>query len=97
WMANSEGLTKTWIVGDEPEGSTDSSVKYSHAVSVFTKALPSNAVVRQYTSAMAGSDGTLAHIFGGPNAVAGANGFEPAGLAVAYPFYRGNIIGDDGI
>jgi hypothetical protein len=97
WMANSEGLTKTWIVGDEPESSIDSSVKYSHAVSVFTKALPSNAVVRQYTSAMAASDETLAHIFGGPNAVAGANGFEPTGLAVAYPFYRGNIIGDDGI
>ena len=29
--------------------------------------------------------------------VAGANGFEPAGLAAAYPFYRGDIIGDDGI
>ena len=97
WMANSEGLTRTWIVGDQPESPLNASVKFSHAVSAFTKTLPANAVVRQYTSAMASSDKILAHIFGGPNAVAGANGFEPAGLAVAYPFYRGNIIGDDGI
>jgi hypothetical protein len=97
WMANSEGLTKTWIVGDQAESPLIASVKFSHAVSAFTKTLPANAVVRQYTSAMASSDKTLAHIFGGPNAVAGANGFEPAGLAVAYPFYRGNIIGDDGV
>jgi hypothetical protein len=97
WMANSEGLTRTWIVGDEPESPINPAVKFSHSVSAFTKALPANAVVRGYTVAMAASDRTLAHIFGGPNAVAGANGFEPAGLAVAYPFYRGNIIGDDGI
>jgi hypothetical protein len=95
WMANSEGLTRTWLVGDQPE--PDTSVRYSHAVSLFAKALPVNAVVRQYTAEMAASDKLLAHMFGGPDAVAGANGFEPAGLAAAYPFYRGNIIGDDGI
>lgn len=95
WMANSEGLTRTWMVGDQPE--LNASAKYSHAVSLFAKALPANAVVRQYTAEMAASDKTLAHIFGGPDAVAGANGFEPAGLAAAYPLYRGNIIGDDGI
>jgi hypothetical protein len=73
-------------------------MKFSHAVaSAFAKTLPSNAVVREYTAVMAASDKSLAHIFGGPNAVAGANGFEPAGLAAAYPFYRGDIIGDDGI
>ena len=95
WMANSEGLTRTWLVGDQPE--INASARYSHAVSLFAKALPANAVVRQYTAEMAASDKALAHIFGGPDAVAGANGFEPAGLAAAYPFYRGNIIGDDGI
>src|SRR6185436_9497903 len=52
---------------------------------------------RQYTAEMAASDKALAAIFGGPNAVAGANGFEPAGLAASYPFYRGDIIGDDGL
>jgi hypothetical protein len=97
WMANSEGFTKTWMVGDQPEYVINPAVKFSHSVSAFAKSLPANAVVRQYTAAMAASDKVLAHIFGGPNAVAGANGFEPAGLAVAYPFYRGNIIGDDGI
>ena len=97
WMANSEGLTKTWMVGEHPEGLFDLAVRYSHSVSAFTKRVPANAVVRRYTAGMADSDKTLAHIFGGPNAVAGANGFEPAGLAAAYPFYRGNIIGDDGI
>jgi hypothetical protein len=98
WMANSEGLTKTWMVGEQPESPVNPDVKYSHAVaSAFAKSLPNNAIVREYTAAMAASDKALAHIFGGPNAVAGANGFEPAGLAAAYPFYRGDIIGDDGI
>lgn len=98
WMANSEGLTKTWLVGEQPEDLIDPTVKYSHSVgSLMAKALPNNALVRQYTAGMAASDRTLAEIFGGPHAVAGANGFEPAGLAAAYPFYRGDIIGDDGI
>ncbi len=98
WMANSEGLTKTWMVGEQPESAFNSEAKYSHAfASLLTKALPNNAIVRQYTTAMAASDKALAAIFGGPNAVAGANGFEPAGLAAAYPFYRGDIVGDDGI
>ena len=60
------------------------------------KALPGNAVVRQYTAEMAASDKTLARVFGGPTAVAAANGFEPAGLAASYPLYRGDIMGDDG-
>ena len=98
WMANSEGLTKTWLVGEQPEGLISTAAKYSHVVGfVTTKALPNNAVVRQYTAEMAASDKTLARVFGGPNAVAGANGFEPAGLAAAYPFYRGDIIGNDGM
>lgn len=104
WMADSTGLTKTWLVDDESDGAANADVKYSHAVSssraittLSTKAVPSNALVRQYTTAMGESDKLLAHIFGGPDAVAGANGFEPAGLASSYPLYRGDIIGDDGV
>jgi hypothetical protein len=95
WMSNSEGFTKTWTVGDE--NYDDNSTKYAHAVGVKTgKFLPSNAVVHEYTADMAASDKILAQVFGGPNAVAGANGFEPAGLAASYPLYRGDTIGDDG-
>jgi len=94
WMANSEGLMKTWSLG-EPLKSIDTAVKHSHSNAL--KAFPSNAVARGYTLQMAASDKLLAQIFGGPGAVAGANGFEPAGLAASYPFYRGDIIGDDGI
>jgi hypothetical protein len=96
WMANSEGMTKTWMVGEQP-ASLAGTVKYSHTVGFVSKALPNNALVRRYTAEMEASDKILAHIFGGPDAVAGANGFEPAGLAASYPFYRGDIIGDDGI
>ena len=93
WMANSEGVTKTWMVGNE----VVDAAKHAHAVGfVALKSIPTNAVTRMYTAEMAASDRMLAQIFGGPNAVAGANGFEPAGLAAAYPLYRGDIIGDDG-
>ena len=96
WMAKSEGLTKTWAVGDSTIAETKS-VKYSHVVGIISsKALPNNAMVRQYTAEMGASDKMLARLFGGPSAVAGANGFEPAGLAGEYPLYRGDIVGDDG-
>ena len=95
WMSNLEGVTRTWSVGDD--NSEDSSVRYAHALGVKSaKFLPSNAVIREYTREMAECDAFLAHIFGGPTAVAGANGFEPAGLGSSYPLYRGDIIGDDG-
>jgi hypothetical protein len=94
WMANLEGFTKTWPVGDAPTPN-DSEIKYAHTLNL--KALPANATVRYYTAEMAASDKLLARIFGGPNAVAGANGFEPAGLAASYPLYRGDVYGDDGI
>lgn len=94
WMANDDGLTKTWGTADSTRTS-EPGIKYSHAIAL--KTLPLNAVVRQYTSAMAASDKLLAQIFGGSNAVAGANGFEPPGLAASYPLYRGDVIGDDGI
>ena len=97
WMANSEGLTKTWAVGDSDSLDTKS-VKYSHVVGLNSlKVLPNNAMVRRYTAEMGASDKMLAQLFGGPSAVAGANGFEPAGLAGQYPLYRGDIIGDDGL
>jgi len=93
WMSNLEGFTKTWSVGDDADA--ESSVRFAHAVG-RKKFLPANAVVHEYTAEMIASDKLLAQIFGGPNAVAGGNGFEPTGLAASYPFYRGDVIGDDG-
>jgi hypothetical protein len=95
WMANSEGFTKTWTI-DEKD-SYESSARFAHAVgSRSGKFLPANALVREYTEAMAASDKLLTQIFGGPNAVVGGNGFEPAGLGSSYPLYRGDVVGDDG-
>jgi hypothetical protein len=94
WMAQSEGFTRTWLIGDQIE--SDNSVKYAHSLVATMKAIPANALIREYTSEMAASDRLLAEIFGGPGAVAGANGFEPAGLGTQYPLYRGDFIGDDG-
>jgi hypothetical protein len=95
WMSNLEGITKTWSVGDQ--SNEDNSVRYAHAVGIKSgKFLPGNALIREYTSEMAECDKLLAHIFGGPTAVAGANGFEPAGLSASYPLYRGDTVGDDG-
>ena len=94
WMADSRGFTKTWTVGEEKP--LEETAKYAHAVLTRVKFLPSNALVHAYTDQMASSDKLLARIFGGPNAVVGGNGFEPAGLAASYPFYRGDIVGDDG-
>ena len=97
WMANSRGQTKTWAVGDQPAKFNTGTVKYSHALSLAAKVVPGNATVREYTPEMAVSDKMLARIFGGSQAVAAANGFEPAGLAAEYPLYRGDTIGDDGL
>lgn len=93
WMAQLQGFTRTWSV--KPLKSVEAKAEYSHAVSL--KVLPANAIVRQYSSEMAASDELLAQIFGGTNAVAAGNGFEPAGLAMTYPLYRGDVLGDDGI
>ncbi|HYV24520.1 MAG TPA: hypothetical protein VE969_04725, partial [Pyrinomonadaceae bacterium] len=92
WMSNLEGFTKTWGIS---EANPDDGAKYAHAVRAG-KFLPSNALIHDYTAEMEQSDKLLAQIFGGPNAVVGANGFEPAGLAAAYPLYRGDVMGDDG-
>ena len=96
WMANATGFQKTWTVGDQSAGASLPS-NYSRAPRFTSfKKVPANAVVQHYTAEMAASDSVLAQIFGGPNAVAAGNGFEPAGLADSYPRYRGDIIGDDG-
>lgn len=94
WRANAKPLTKTWSI-DGSSKSFELQIKYSHVVTL--KKLPPNALVHQFTAEMAASDKLLAHIFGGPNAVAAGNGFEPDGLAAAYPLYRGDIMGDDGV
>jgi hypothetical protein len=97
WMANSQGFSKTWAVGDPVNAVKETSGRYAHTGSDrVRKSIPSNAVVRVYTEEMVASDKLLAHIFGGSNAVAAGNGFEPPGLAGSYPLYRGDIIGDDG-
>jgi hypothetical protein len=93
WMSNLEGFTKTWSIAD---ATPDDGAKYAHAVRAG-KFLPSNALIHDYTAEMEQSDKLLAQIFGGPNAVVGANGFEPAGLAASYPLYRGDVMGDDGM
>ena len=96
WGANSARLKKTWVIADE--------VSYAHRPVVYAgltgaasaKRIPSNALKPTYTEAMAASDSELAAIFGGPGAVAAANGFEPAKLGSQYPRYRGDLMGDDG-
>jgi hypothetical protein len=60
------------------------------------KRIPTNAATPTYTEAMAASDYQLATIFGGPGAVAAANGFEPRSLGRPYPLYRGDLIDYDG-
>ena len=60
------------------------------------KHMPANAINATYTQEMVASDQALAKLFGGPGAIAAANGFEPAGLGQQYPIYRGDLIADDG-
>lgn len=60
------------------------------------KRIPPGAARPVYTEAMAASDSKLATVFGGPGAVAAANGFEPPSLGSAYPLYRGDLIAFEG-
>src|SRR6185295_15608429 len=62
----------------------------------LAKSIPTNALTPNYTTRMSECDQMLARIFGGPNAVAAANSFEPVGLSGQYPVYRGDLIGADG-
>lgn len=95
WHDRSAKLKKTWAIAGE--------VKFAHptahpgpGVPELAKHIPSNAIKPAYTEAMSASDSMLAAIFGGPGAVAAANGFEPARLGGQYPLYRGDLIGDEG-
>jgi hypothetical protein len=97
WIASAAEVSRTWNVGvsEQPERAHASyAAKSVTAGSV--KALPNNAITREYTPEMVESDRLLAKIFGGPDAVAGANGFEPVSLANQYPLYRGDLKADDG-
>lgn len=97
WTVNAESLSRTWAVSDNDILPAVTRISYASANALgLTKHLPNNAVVRQYTPEMAASDKMLAQIFGGPGAVAAANGFEPPALAAAYPLYRGDLLGEDG-
>jgi hypothetical protein len=96
WTVNAESLSRTWAVSDNDVPPALTRISYAANTFGLTKHLPNNAVVRQYTPEMAASDQMLAQIFGGPGAVAAANGFEPLALAAAYPLYRGDLLGEDG-
>ena len=86
---------QTWAVSDD-RILVAQPVASSSATSAVAKHIPSNAIKAAYTAEMAACDLTLAAIFGGPGAIAAANGFEPAQLGSQYPLYRGDLIGDDG-
>lgn len=92
WSSEGKQLSNTWQ-SDIPGIQQLDVLKYAHSP---TKLLPANALVISYTAEMRESDRSLASIFGGPSSVAAANGFEPEALNNAYPYYRGDITGDDG-
>jgi hypothetical protein len=94
WGADPAKLTRTWIIDDHL--TTGPTVDRVALRSGELKHIPKNAIKPLYTDEMAASDWILANIFGGPGAVAAANGFEPKGLASQYPLYRGDLIGDHG-
>jgi hypothetical protein len=86
---------QTWAIADHPVR-TRTVPQLTPAGAVMTKHIPTNARTPAYTTAMAASDLRLATIFGGPGAIAAANGFEPAALASQYPLYRGDLVDEDG-
>jgi hypothetical protein len=86
---------KTWAIADNVGRANGPAVNLVPRA-VTAKHIPTNAIKPGYTEQMAASDAMLATIFGGPRAVAAANGFEPLALASQYPAYRGDLIGDDG-
>ena len=97
WKKDSKRVSQTWaIAGEVRFAHAPGSTATTSALGATAKHVPSNAIKATYTRAMAASDLQLAGIFGGPSAIAAANGFEPAGLGHQYPLYRGDLIGDDG-
>ncbi|HBB86553.1 MAG TPA: hypothetical protein DC047_02935 [Blastocatellia bacterium] len=87
---------QTWAITDDRTLIAQPIVS-SSSTALVAKHIPSNATKPGYTAQMAADDLTLAAIFGGPGAVAAANGFEPTQLGNQYPLYRGDLIGDDGV
>ncbi|MCU1268072.1 MAG: hypothetical protein JWM21_4390 [Acidobacteria bacterium] len=110
WTAASGLLNRTWPVGNNRSQlklahasrariapvAPVTSVGFAGNKARSMKPVPNNAVTPEYTASMAGSDRQLAAIFGGPGAVAAANGFEPEELGEQYPLYRGDLTAFDG-
>ncbi len=96
WGSSIAKLRKTWAVSGDPGLVSRPAVKYFPVPAIISKHIPTNALQPRYTEQMVASDWMLATLFGGPAAVAAANGFEPGGLGRQYPLYRGDLIGDDG-
>jgi hypothetical protein len=94
WAGEQVTLTKTWPI--EVALTPRSIVTHVDPRAEESKHIPRNAIRPAYTAEMAASDSMLASIFGGPKAVAAANGFEPRALGSQYPLYRGDLISDDG-
>jgi hypothetical protein len=90
FVARESLFTSRWSVSGE------TTIKSGAAGMISAKHIPNNAVTPSYTEVMAATDRMLAIIFGGPGAVAAANGFEPEALAHQYPLYRGDIVANDG-
>jgi hypothetical protein len=97
WTVNGVLTIRNWYIGTRNDQGQYAPVRYvPAAVITSTKLVPNNAITPEYTSVMEHSDRLLASIFGGPGAVAAANGFEPIALGDQYPLYRGDITADDG-
>jgi hypothetical protein len=94
WDVDQSRLTKTWAI--DVNFVNSSTLTGTKAGTEESKHIPVNAIRRTYTAEMAASDSRLASMFGGPGAIAAANGFEPRGLGSQYPLYRGDLISDDG-
>ena len=104
WGGNAKRLRKSWPIAADvryahavaaPLRTVFASPGGVAPISTLAKHVPSNAMKASYTQAMAASDSALAAIFGGPGAIAAANGYEPSRLDHQYPLYRGDLIADD--
>lgn len=101
WTVDSVSVNRDWVIRKDSEQTQYAHVRpivprASASTSTPTKSVPRNALTQKYTDTMARNDRVLAGIFGGTNAVAAANGFEPRALAEQYPLYRGDFTADDG-
>jgi hypothetical protein len=96
WSEASKAITRTWPLAGGASNLVAVRLDKKPVPLVSSKSVPDNALIPDYTSAMAESDNLLARIFGGPDSVAGGNGFEPFALGPSYPRYRGDVVGADG-